>query len=158
MSRPVPTFTIAELEEQERRAFPSLGNDEAVDLGLVAVAVAREWGLNLAVQVVINGDVVFRARLKSTGSDNDPWLAGKAAVVREFGESSLLVKQRHLAAGTPFDERIDVDHSVFRASGGSIPLRVSGTLVGTLTVSGEPDGLDHAAAAEAVSRYLSALG
>jgi uncharacterized protein (UPF0303 family) len=97
---------------------------------------------------------VFRAKLKSTGPGNDPWLAGKAAVATHFGEPSLLVKARHLAAGTPFETQ-DYDHDVMKASGGSIPLRVGGEVVGTLTMSGEPDAIDHEAAVEAIRRYLA---
>ena len=41
-----------------------------------------------------------------------------------------------------------------RAHGGSIPLRVNGEVVGTITTSGEPDVVDHATAAEAIRRYL----
>jgi uncharacterized protein (UPF0303 family) len=153
MSRAVPEFTIAELEELNHLDFPALSNDEAVALGVIAVGVIREWDLNLAVDVVLGDDLVFRAKLKSTGLGNDPWLAGKAAVARQFGEPSLLVKARHLAAGTPF-ETLDYDHDTLKAHGGSIPLRVGGEVIGTITMSGEPDAIDHEAAAEAIHRYL----
>jgi uncharacterized protein (UPF0303 family) len=45
-----------------------------------------------------------------------------------------------------------------KAHGGSIPLRVGGKIVGTLTMSGEPDAVDHEAAAEAIERYLGRPG
>lgn len=153
MSRPLPEYTVANLEYLNEIEFPSLNNDEAVALGLVAVEVIREWDLNLAVDIVIGGDLVFRAKLKNTGAGNDPWLAGKAAVATHYGEPSLLVKTRHLEAGTDFTDE-DVDHDLLKAHGGSIPLRVAGEVVGTLTMSGEPDATDHEAAAEAIARYL----
>ena len=78
-------------------------------------------------------------------------------MVRQFGEPSLLVRLRHREAGTPFDERDDIDHELFKAHGGSIPLRVNGVLVGTLTMSGEPDAIDHEAAAEALMRYRATV-
>ena len=134
--------------------FESFTNDDAVDLGLTAVEVIIDWELNLAVDIVIGTDFVFRAKLGTTGPGNDPWLAGKAAVVREFGEPSLLVKLRHEAAGTLFTD-LDLDHDVLKAHGGSIPIRVRGELVGTITMSGEPDAIDHEAAAEAITRYLN---
>src|SRR5690606_17836394 len=95
------------------------GNDDAVRLGQIAVEVITERDLNLAVDIVLAGDLVFRAKLGSTGPGNDPWLAGKAAAALMFGESSMLVKLRHLDAGTPFDERDDVDHGVVKAYGGA---------------------------------------
>jgi uncharacterized protein (UPF0303 family) len=130
--------------------------DDAVDLGLVAVALIRERDLNLAVDVTLGGQSMFRAKLKNTGPRNDFWLNAKAAVAVRFGEPSLLVKLRHLESGTPFEDRADVDHSQLRAHGGSVPLRNGDEVVGTITVSGEPDVIDHEVAAEALRRYLDA--
>ncbi|MCU1410309.1 MAG: hypothetical protein JWR04_1016 [Rhodoglobus sp.] len=154
MARPIPEYTVANLEPLNKVEFESMTNDDAVALGLVAVSVIREWDLSLAVDIVLGDDLVFRAKLKSTGAGNDPWLKGKAATALQFGEPSLLVKTRHLEAGTPFEDRDDVDHAALKAHGGSIPLRVAGEIVGTLTMSGEPDGTDHEAAVEAIERYL----
>lgn len=154
MSRPTPEFTIADIEAFMEHEFESFTNDDAVDLGLTAVEVIIDWELNLAVDIIIGTDLVFRAKLGTTGQGNDAWLAGKAAVVRGFGEPSLLVKLRHEAAGTVFTD-LDLDHDTLKAHGGSIPIRVRGELVGTITMSGEPDTIDHEAAAEAITRYLN---
>ena len=151
----LPVFSLADVEAQPTIDLPEFTNDDAVDLGLVAVEVIRERKVSLAVRIVLRGDVVFQAKLKSTNAGNDPWLAGKAAVVERFGEASLLVKLRHQEAGTPFEERDDVDHELLKAHGGSQPIRVNGELVGSITTSGEPDVVDHAATAEAVRRYLA---
>ncbi|MBH0024231.1 heme-binding protein [Salinibacterium sp. SWN248] len=155
MSRPLPHYSVPDVEYLNEIEFDTITNDDAVALGLIAVQVIQEWDLNLAVEIVLHGDVVFKAKLKSTNADNDPWLAGKAAVVNHFGEASLVVKLRHLAAGTPFDERTDVDHDRYKAHGGSIPLWVDGAIIGTMTMSGEPDAIDHEAAAEALARFVS---
>ncbi len=151
----LPIFTAADVEAQPVIDLPDFSNDDAVDLGLIAVEVIRERDLNLAVRVVLRDDVVFQAKLKATGAGNDPWLAGKAAVVARFGEPSLLVRRRHEEAGTPFDERTDLDHDVLKAHGGSMPIKVAGEVVGTITTSGEPDVVDHATTAEAVRRFLA---
>jgi uncharacterized protein (UPF0303 family) len=155
MTRAVPHYRADDLEYLNALELPSMTNDDAVDLGLVAVQVVREWGLNLAVDIVVSGDLVFRAKLRSTGPDNDPWLTGKAATALRFEQPSLLVKLRHDEAGTPFTDRNDIDRDAFKAHGGSIPLRVGGVVVGTITMSGEPDAIDHEAAAETLARYLS---
>ena len=157
MARHIPEYSVAALEKLNSIEFASMTNDDAVELGMVAVGVIREWNLSLAVDVVLGGDLVFRAKLKTTGPDNDPWLTGKAAVAMHFGEPSLLVKTRHLAAGTPFESQ-DFDHEAMKAHGGSIPLRVAGQIVGTITTSGEPDAIDHEVAAEAIARYLGDTG
>lgn len=151
----LPVFSVPDLEAQPIIDVDAFDNDDAVDLGLIAVEVIRERALNLAVRIVLHGDVVFQAKLGTTGPGNDPWLAGKAAVVERFGEPSLLVKLRHLDAGAPFEERRDVDHDALKAHGGSMPIRVNGEVVGTITTSGEPDVIDHATTAEAVRRFLA---
>lgn len=152
----LPVYTAADVAAEPVIDVPSFDNDDAVRLGLLAVEVIRERDLNLAVRVVLRSDVVFQAKLKTTGPGNDPWLAGKAAVAEKFGEPSLLVKLRDQEAGTPFEQRADVDHDSLKAHGGSIPIRVNGDVVGTITTSGEPDVIDHQTAAEAVARFLAA--
>ena len=128
----LPVFSVADVVAQPTIDLPEFTNDDAVDLGLAAIDVIRERNVSLAVRIVLRGDVVFQAKLKSTGAGNDPWLAGKAAVVERFGEPSLLVKLRHQEAGTPFEDRDDVDHDVLKAHGGSQPIRVAGEVVGSV--------------------------
>jgi len=152
----LPVFTIEDLEAVPRFEQESFDNSDAVTLGLAAVEVIRHHGANLAVRIVLGGDAVFVAKLGTTGPGNDPWLAGKAAVAERFGEPSLLVRRRHEAAGTPFADRTDLDPHVFRAHGGSVPIFVDGEVVGTITMSGEPDVVDHALVAEAIRRYRAA--
>jgi uncharacterized protein (UPF0303 family) len=151
----LPVFTLEDLERMPRSEVSSFDTDAAVSLGEIAVEVIRERRLDLAVRIMVSGDVVFVAKLGSTGPSNDPWLRGKALVAEKFGEPSLLVRRRHEAAGTPFEERQDVDHDAMRAHGGSIPIFVAGEVAGSITMSGEPDVVDHDAAAEALRRYLA---
>ncbi len=153
MTNDLPEFTIAELETLVVD-LPEFTNDDAVNLGLAAVEVITEWQLNLAVDIVLRGDLVFRAKLGTTGPGNDPWLAGKAAVARKHGEPSLLVRRRYEELGTSYPE-LTVDGVELKAHGGSVPIRVGGDVVATITLSGEPDVLDHAAAAEALRRFAA---
>lgn len=151
----LPVFDIETLEHEDVLDVASFDNDNAVDLGLAALEVIDERELNLAVRIVLRGDIVFQAKLGTSGPGNDPWLAGKHAVVMQYGEPSLLVRRRHEATGTPFEELPDVDHDSFKAHGGSVPIKVNGETVGSITTSGEPDVVDHATSAEAVRRYLA---
>lgn len=156
MTAELPVFTIEELESVTGLDVDTFSRDDAIDLGMLAVDVIREQDADLCVQVVLGDETIFRANLKSTGAGNDPWLAGKAAVARHFGEPSLLVKLRQQKAGTTLEEQ-GLDFETYRAHGGAIPIRIAGEVVGTITMSGEPDVVDHAAAAEAVRRYVKKL-
>lgn len=152
----LPVFTLEQLEELTPIDLGHVSNDDAVDLGLVALEIATERGVGLAIEVVLGDDVVFRAKLGQTGPDNDPWLTGKAAVARHFGVPSLVVRRRLEAAGeTVSDHGLDPER--FRAHGGAIPLTAGAVIVGTLTVSGAPDVVDHDVAAEALRRFASGI-
>ncbi len=151
MSDDVPTFTVEELESVEPARVPSFANAEAVTLGILATNVIIERGRNLAVDVVVGEDLVYRAKLGTTDAGNDEWLAGKAVTARAFREPSLLVRRR-IDAGTELDITDEM-----KVHGGSIPIFVGDDLVATITMSGEPDHVDHATCAEAVERYLATL-
>lgn len=151
----LPVFSARDIEAQPGLDLAEFTNDDGVRLGQLAVDVAREHGWSLSVRVVLRGDIVFQARLGDTGPQNDFWLGAKAATAERFGEPSLLVRRRHEEAGTPFEDRDDGDHETLRAHGGSMPIRVLGEIVGTVTTSGEPDVIDHAATSEAVARFLA---
>ncbi|SFS09314.1 Uncharacterized protein, UPF0303 family [Microbacterium sp. cf046] len=156
MMSELPVFTVEDLESVPPFEHASFDNDDAVSLGLIAVGVIRKHHADLAVRIVLRGEPVFVAKLGTTGAGNDPWLAGKAAVAERFGEPSLLVRRRHEAAGTAFTDRSDFDHQLFRAHGGAVPIFVRGEVVGSITMSGEPDVVDHAVVAETIRRYHEA--
>lgn len=149
----LPVFTLADLERQPPFDPAAFSTDDAVDLGMLAVGLTRERGVNLAVRIMLRADTVFLAKLGTTGPDNDEWLAGKSAVAERFGVPSLLVRRRREQEGQPGE--IDEREPLLRYSGGSLPIRVGGELVGTLTVSGEPDVIDHEVASEAIRRFLA---
>ncbi|CAN5210568.1 hypothetical protein BH11ACT2_BH11ACT2_01520 [soil metagenome] len=151
MSDDVPTFTVEELESVAPARVQVFGNAEAITLGILATNVIIERDRDLAVDVVIGEDLVYRAKLGTTGAGNDEWLAGKAVTARAFREPSLLVRRR-TEAGAELEITDDM-----KVHGGSIPIFVGDDLVATITMSGEPDHIDHATCAEAVERYLATL-
>lgn len=147
--------TLEDLEAVSGVEVPFFGNEEAVALGLVAIETIKETGANLAVDIRIGDDLVFRAKLGTTGAGNNPWLEGKHVVVTHHGVPSLLVRRRQEAAG---DHAVDgeIDGAPAKFVGGSIPILVGGAVVATITMSGEKDYVDHAVNALAVSRWLAA--
>jgi uncharacterized protein (UPF0303 family) len=151
MARPEPTYTIEQLENAPVANFPSLTRDDAVRLGELAVAVIREWDRNLAVDIHIGDELAFRAQLGRTGQGNADIVQGKILVAKKFGHSSLLARLKKDADPSIAD---GLDES-YKFWGGVIPIFVDGELVGSIGTSGEPDVVDHEAAAEAITRYLA---
>ena len=143
------------MQAQERElAFTRFDKNDAYTLGTIAANIILERGVDLAVDVILRGHHVFRAVLNDCDQETDDWLPKKAAVAQHFGESSLLVKYRHEAAGTLFTD-LDLDHTQYRAFGGSVPLRVDGVVAGTITLSGTGDEMEHEVAIEALRKFLS---
>lgn len=154
MTRQEPTYTIEQLEAEPVANVSSFGREEAAQLGEIAVAVFREWERNLAVDIHIGDELAYRAQLGTTGQKNADVVQGKILVAKKFGHSSLLARLRK-DADPSLAEGLD---ETYKFWGGVIPIFVDGELVASIGTSGEPDVVDHEAAAEAVRRYLSTVG
>ena len=121
----------------------------------IAVEVIRKHAANLAVRIVLRGDAVFVAKLGTTGPATiHGWPAKRRS------PSASVSRRCSYGAGTrPRARRSAIGPTsitiVFRAHGGSVPILVAGEVVGTITMSGEPDVVDHAIVAEAIRRYRS---
>lgn len=152
MARPTPTYSMEQLESEPVANLRSFTRDDAARLGEIAVAVAREWEKDLAVDIYIGDELAYRAQLGSTGQGNADTIRGKNLVAKKFGHSSLLARFKKEADPT-VAEGLDDSYKFW---GGCIPLFVDGELVATITTSGEPeDVVDHEATAEAVRRFLA---
>jgi uncharacterized protein (UPF0303 family) len=154
MARAEPTYTIEQVQGEPVAEVPSFERNDAVRLGEIAVAVIREWDRDLAVDVHIGDELAYRAQLGRTGQGNAEVIKGKRLVAKKFGHSSLLARLKR-------DENPSVADGLddsYKFWGGCIPIFVGGSLVGTISTSGEPDTVDHEAAAEAVRRYLAEIG
>jgi uncharacterized protein (UPF0303 family) len=153
MTNELPVYSLGDLEAEQAFAVSEFSVDDALRLGMLGVEVITERALDLAVEIVLDGHLTFRAMTGTTGAANVEWLDGKSAVALHYGVPSLLVRRRFEAAGrTVADDGLD---DSYRAHGGSIPIIVAGVVRGTITMSGEPDVLDHAAARETVTRFLT---
>ena len=148
------TDQISELEALEKTLeFASFDQSDAWRLGNAAVEIIIERELVLAVQIVLGSHVVFKAAVNGVDADTDDWLIGKAAAARHFQSSTLRVRLRNDADPTT---TAGIDTDVIRTHGGSVPIWVSGRgIVGTITVSGEPDTVDHEVAVAAIQRALA---
>lgn len=148
MSAEIEAMTAREA----RLVFESFDLNDAWRLGAAAVDIVLEGGYSLAVQVVLAGRTVFKATLNGVSQDTEAWLVGKAAVALHFGSSSRLVRLRKQLDPTIM---AGLDKDMYRAHGGSVPIRVVDQgIVGTITVSGELDTVDHEVAIAALEATI----
>ena len=144
---------IADLEALELSLeFDSFDLNDAWRVGSAAADIILEAGYSLSVQIVLGGRIVFKAAFNGVSQDTEPWLTGKAAAALLFESSTYRVRLRKDADPSVI---AGLDEDTYRTHGGSVPIRVRGRgIVGTITVSGEPDTVDHAVAIGALSRAL----
>jgi uncharacterized protein (UPF0303 family) len=144
------------LADEKRTTLDQLSNDDALDLGLLALKLARERHLTITFEVHRSGRVLFRAALPGSTPDNDRWLTAKASLVAGFHHSTLYERVRHEENDTDFHAATGLSPEKFAAHGGGIPLAIKGTgVVGALIVSGLPQVEDHNFAIDVLSRYIA---
>lgn len=146
--------TVAEVLAQPGLELDEITNEIGVAIGEWVVESIRAHGASLAVRVVVNGDIVFQAKLGATGPGNDAWLAGKALYTEQSGEASILGRLRPVEAGEPFDPEQYYTSDGPKPFGGSVPILVGGAVVGTVTTSGEADFVDHEVLVDGIRRFL----
>ena len=125
--------------------------DDAWRLGVTLAERCRGEGLSVTISIQLGEQRVFHAALPGTSADNDSWVDRKSRVVRRFACASLEV-QDYLAKGDPdrFFSTFALSPSQYAPAGGAVPIRVRGTLVGVLAVSGLESAEDHELAVSAL--------
>lgn len=109
----------------------------------------------VAIEVRHGRDVVFATLLAGATIDNFDWTRRKCAVAHRFHRSSLAVRLEAEAQGYDFNARFRLPPADYVASGGGVPLMLaSGTLIGTVGVSGLPDVEDHQIIVSALADLL----
>ena len=131
--------------------FETFGHDEAWQLGSDLVAQCRAEGLAVTIAIHLGAQRVFHAALPGTSADNDDWAMRKTRVVQRFDRASDEIGKA-LAGDDPsaFFEAFALARSDFAPTGGAVPIRLRGTTVGVLAVSGLSSAEDHERACEAL--------
>ncbi|WP_104165415.1 heme-degrading domain-containing protein [Cryobacterium sp. N22] len=132
------------LEEQNSSiGFSSFDYDDAYRLGSAIMARAAADDLRITVAMSFGQQRVFHAARPGTTADNDDWLARKFRVVARYNAPSFLISTKYRARGQDFNEVTGLPITEYVAAGGAFPLRVNGSLIGAVGVSGLVENLDH---------------
>ena len=108
-------------------------------------------GRSVAVVVHLGEWLVYKAMLPGTSLDNDVVIEGKRRVASIEGHSSLWARNRHLDAGTTFEEATGLSLPAWAPYGGAVPLLTrDGTRRGWVVVSGMSQEDDHAFAVDGI--------
>lgn len=131
--------------------------NDALELGMLALTVARSRELPVAIEVWHTGRLVFKAALPGTSGDNDDWLRRKRNVVERFEQSTMAVRVSFEEKGQEFTQATGLPLSDFAAHGGGWPITVKGVgMVGFFGISGLPQVEDHNVIVECLTQFPSA--
>lgn len=145
---------LAALLEQERTVqFDSFDFGDAWAVGSRLVELGNARGHAIAISIMFGDQRVFHAALPGSSADNDAWLENKFRVVRRYGNSSFAVGARFRANSRDFRTDSNLDPRTHAAHGGAFPLRVRGSLIGVVGVSGLAQKADHDLVVEVLAEH-----
>lgn len=149
---------IATLQQQEEElVLDSFDHADAWTLGAGMVDLAQAAGHAVGIDIRRPGLILFRAALPGITSDQDSWIARKAALVLRMEASSALVEARLSTAGVDAAAIgwLGADYAI---TGGSFPVRVRGAgVVAAVTVSGLSSTDDHDLAVAGIRGHLDGV-
>ena len=140
-------------EQEEKFQFEHFSREDALKIGLKLHEYAKEQPV--AVEITVNGLVVFRYFAEGAKPDSELWLARKRNAVELTESSSLRMFAEMEAAGQTFADRKLCGDDY--AAGGGFPIALRGTgVIGSICVSGFDDHLDdHQLVINTLAEYLA---
>lgn len=139
--------------------FPSFTHSDARAVGNRITALAEEQSLAVTTAIWLGEQRVFHSAMAGTSADNDSWVERKAALVRRYDASSWLATTRLRRYGIEVATLAGgLDPLRYVLAGGAVPIRIQGTLVGVVAVSGLSDAEDHELAVDALRWRLESRG
>jgi uncharacterized protein (UPF0303 family) len=142
--------------QNEALDLPSFTYDDAFEVGCDIVRRATDPNRTVAVSIVFGEQRIFHAARPGTTADNDDWLARKIRLVLRFNAPSLLIREQFTTAGIGIAQLPHLDPARYALAGGAFPLRVNGSLIGAIAVSGLTDREDHDLVVAALEAFLAA--
>ncbi|EJJ27083.1 heme-degrading domain-containing protein [Rhizobium sp. CF142] len=148
--------TIEELQvEAKDLQFVAFDPMVAWNIGSYIQGRAASENMPIAFEIATFGQQLFYFAMPGAVPDNSHWIRRKRAIVERFYRSSLLMKLLADRDGRPLLERYMLSADDYAASGGSVPIVVTGVgSVGAVTVSGLTQYADHKLAVEAIRHVI----
>lgn len=138
------TFTFADLlAEEKSMTLPRFSRQDALSVGLDILKRAKQQPMPIAVEITINGLVVFRHFMDGVPKNSENWLMKKKNTVDLMSMSSLRFGAMLKERGLTLADRA-LDPALYAVHGGGYPIVLEGTgQIGSLCVSGLADRDDH---------------
>jgi uncharacterized protein (UPF0303 family) len=146
------------LDEEQILKLPSLSNNDAIEIGQIAVTLSSQRKLPIAIEVQIGEWIVFHASLEGSRPENDWWINRKVAVVMLNHHSTMFERVSAEERGVDWHKENDVTDETHAIHGGALPLKTEVGFKGILIISGLPQVEDHLLAVEVLTEFLARKG
>lgn len=146
---------IVVLKKQEAALqFTRLNEDDAWALGNQMRSAAVAASLPFVIDIRMGIRPLFYVALHGSTPENPDWVRRKVNTVYRFEASSYRIALEYQSRGASFDASRGLDPLQYAPAGGGFPIRLAGSVVGVVTVSGVPQREDHNFVAENLAKYL----
>jgi uncharacterized protein (UPF0303 family) len=146
------------LDEEHILRLPSITNNDAIELGQIAVTLGSQRKLPVTIEVRISDWIVFNASLEGSKPENDCWINRKVAVVMLNQHSTMFERVSAEERGVDWHQENGVSDETHAIHGGAIPLITDEGFQGILIISGLPQVEDHLLAVEVLTEFLARKG
>jgi len=146
------------LNEEQILKLPSLSNNDAIEIGQIAVTLGRQRKLPIAIEVRISEWIVFHASLEGSKPENDWWINRKVAVVMLNRHSTMFERVSAEERSVDWHQENGVTDETHAIHGGALPLITDEGFKGILIISGLPQVEDHLLAVEVLTEFLARKG
>lgn len=143
------------LVQEDEIQLSHFNNLTAWELGNSIKLAAEKISASVAIEVYAFEHVLFSYFMPGTNKDNHEWVRRKRQTVMRFGHSSYYTGQYNASKNRDFEAQPHIDPKEYCAHGGSFPIRIKNSgVVGTVTVSGLPQEVDHQLAVDALRHIM----
>jgi Uncharacterized conserved protein len=146
------------LDEEQILKLPSLSNNDAIEIGQIAVTLGSQRKLPIAIEVRISEWIVFHASLEGSKPKNDWWINRKVAAVMLNQHSTMFERVSAEERGVDWHKENGVTDETHAIHGGALPLITEEGFKGILIISGLPQVEDHLLAVEVLTEFLARKG
>ncbi len=143
------------IKQEAMLQFTHFSKADALELGMLLVAYAKEKEYAVAIDITVNGYQIFRYGFEGTNIHNDSWIKRKINTVRTLNISSYHVHWILENTGEKMGDDWHLDPSEYSCFGGGFPITIQGVgVIGSICVSGRPHHEDHQMIVDVLSKYL----
>ncbi len=146
------------LDEEQILKLPSLSNNDAIEIGQIAITLGFQRKLPIAIEVRIGDWIVFHASLQGSKPKNDWWINRKVAVVKLKQHSTMYERVSSEERGIDWHKENNLQDETHAIHGGALPLITDEGFKGILIISGLPQVEDHLFAVEVLTEFLARKG